>query len=359
MIKCVIWDLDRTLLDGVYLESAPGAPPPADPQLTAVLRELAGRGIVHAVASRNPPAAAEHAAAVTGAQFAAVQCGWGAKPDAIRAILDGLQIGADAVAFVDDEPIERAEVAAALPEVLVLSPEDARDAPGWPEFSPAVVTDEARRRGEMYAQRRRRQAEAQAFGGSREEFMRRSGTRVVISPARPADAARVAELSQRTHQFNSTGEQLTTAELDGLLRAPNLRIPVVRLSDDYGDDGLVGACLVGTAPAAPGPQAGHRDWAVPLLMMSCRAMGRGVVDALLAWLCREAAGAGAATLRLPCRPTSRNVPLRLALAAAGFRAEPGDGPGPDGTAVFSRVLDGPLPELPGWARAEGWDAHDG
>ena len=157
MIKCVIWDLDRTLLDGVYLESAPGAPPPADAQLTAVLRELTGRGIVHAIASRNPPAAAEHAAAVTGAQFAAVQCGWGTKPDAIRAILAGLQIGADAVAFVDDEPIERAEVAAALPEVLVLSPEDAREAPGWPEFSPPVVTDEARRRGEMYAQRRRRQ----------------------------------------------------------------------------------------------------------------------------------------------------------------------------------------------------------
>ncbi len=363
MIKCVIWDLDRTLLDGVFLESAPGAPPPADPQLTAVLRELTGRGIVHAVASRNPPAAAEHAAAVTGARFAAVQCGWGAKPEAVRAILADLQIGADAVAFVDDEPIERAEVAAALPEVLVLSPEDARDAPGWPEFSPAVVTDEARRRGEMYAQRRRRQAGAQAFGGSREEFLRRSGTRVVISPARLADAARVAELSQRTHQFNSTGEQLTTAELDGLLRAHDLRIPVVRLSDDYGDDGLVGACLIGTGPAAPGPAAasgpaaGGREWAVPLLMMSCRAMGRGVIDALLAWLCREASGAGAAAVRLPCRLTSRNVPLRLALAAAGFRAGPGDGPGPDGLAVFSRALDGPLPEVPRWARAEGWSGQ--
>src|SRR5204863_306407 len=84
-----------------------------------------------------------------------------------------------------------------------------------------------------------------------------------------------------------------------------------RLRDAFGDDGLVGGCVVGR-------EAG--TWTVPLLMMSCRAMGRGVIDALLAWLVRQAARAGARRLRIPCVANSRNVPLRLALAAAGLRA---------------------------------------
>ncbi len=61
----------------------------------------------------------------------------------------------------------------------------------------------------------------------------------------------------------------------------------------------------------------------PLVMMSCRALGRGALDALLAWLCRSAAAAGAAELRVPCLVSERNVPMRLALAAAGLRADAG------------------------------------
>ena len=192
MIKCVIWDIDNTLLAGTYLEAA-GPPPPPDPGLLAVARELDGRGIVHALASKNPPEAADYVARATGLPFAAAECGWGRKSEAIGRIIDDLGLAADAVAFVDDEMLERAEVAAALPDVLVLTPEDAAEAASWPEFSPAVITAEGRRRGEMYAQRRRRQEEARAFGGSRDDFLAYAGTEVLIAPAaagRPAPAAR-------------------------------------------------------------------------------------------------------------------------------------------------------------------------
>ena len=112
----------------------------------------------------------------------------------------------------------------------------------------------------------------------------------------------------------------------------------VRLADDFGDDGLVGAAVLVWNPG------GHTA-TVPLVMMSCRALGRGTLDALLAWLCCAAAASGAAGLRVPCRLTDRNVPFRLALAAAGFRAEPGP-PAPDGRVVFSRPLAGDLPAVP-------------
>jgi acyl carrier protein len=85
-------------------------------------------------------------------------------------------------------------------------------------------------------------------------------------------------------------------------------------------------------------------------------MGRGVIGALLAWLTREAARRGAREVTVPCVLNERNVPLRLALAGAGFRADAGSGPvpgfpgGPAAT-VFRRDVAGALPELPSWVTA--------
>jgi methoxymalonate biosynthesis protein len=346
MVKCVIWDLDNTLLSGVYLESGT-QPPAADPAMLAVLRELRGRGIIHAIATRNPPEAARYAARVTGMEFAAAECGWGRKSDAVRRIIAELGLAADAAAFVDDDLYERAEVSLAVPEALVLSPEDMADAVGWPEFSPATVTAEARRRGEMYTERRRRQEEARAFAGSRDEFLRYCGTRVTIAPANEADAPRLHELSVRTHQFNTTGEAVAEAALRGLIASPAHQVTAVRLSDRFGDDGLVGGSITQRIT-----QRGEST--VTLLMMSCRAMGRGVIEALLAWLAVAAARGGAPALSVPCLVTERNVPLRLALAAAGFRAPQTEGaPTPGGVARYCRALSGPLPELPGWVTTPG------
>jgi FkbH-like protein len=339
VIKCVVWDLDNTLLSGIYLESA-GLPPAADPVLSGVLTDLAGRGILHAIASRNPPEAASHAEQVTGQKFAAVRCDWGAKSAAIASIMAELDLAADAVSFVDDDALERAEVSFTLPDVLVLAPQEMPAAVRWPAFSPPVLTGEGRRRGEMYRQRRARQEEAQAFGGSREEFLRYCRTRVVIGQAGQADVPRLHELSVRTHQFNSAASELSAGDLAGLLGSAGHRVTTVRLSDRFGDDGLVGCCVIDTTLAA---------WQVPLLMMSCRALGRGVIDALLAWLCLAASQAGADRVDVACVLSPRNVPLRIALTAAGFRAAgAGQAGGPFPAATFARAVDGALPVLPGW-----------
>jgi FkbH-like protein len=346
VIKCVIWDLDNTLLDGIYLES-PEQPPAANPELTGILTELAGRGILHAIASRNPPEAGQYAEQATGHAFAAVQCGWGTKSAAIRAIMSELGVAADALAFVDDDAMERAEVSFSVPDVLVLAPQDLADAVGWPQFSPPVVTDEARRRGELYLQRRSRQEEARAFGGSKEEFLRYCQTRVTIGPATPADLARLHELSVRTHQFNSTGRALSEAEFAELLRPPRRQAFTVRLADRFGDDGIVGGCVIVGGQGQAG--SGHVTWNVPLLMMSCRALGRGVIDAQLTWICRAARAAGARQVALTCLVSPRNVPLRIALTGAGFRAGTDAVPaGAPRVALYVRQLGEPLPDLPDW-----------
>ncbi|HWF79902.1 MAG TPA: hypothetical protein VN695_04900 [Streptosporangiaceae bacterium] len=342
----MIWDLDNTLLAGVYLEDSR---PPAEQQLTGVLDELSRRGILQAIASKNPPDAADYATDLLRHEFAAVRCDWSAKSAAISSILAELGLGPQEAAFVDDDALERAEVSFTLPDVLVLEPRDMPDAVGWPQFSPPVITAEGRRRGELYRQRRARHEQAKAFGGSTAEFLRYSRTAVRIASAQAGDLARLHELSLRTHQFNSSGVEVTTEGFAALLRAPDQQVITVRLSDKFGDDGMVGGCVLATA-----------RWRMPLLMMSCRALGRGVIDALLIWACRKAADAGATQLVVPCVINSRNVPLRIALTSAGFRAN-GDSGGPaDGdsgdsadtatprTADYARPLDKPLPELPEW-----------
>src|SRR5258708_5751807 len=195
------------------------------------------------------------------------------------------RLAADVGGCGEDAIYERAEVSPAVPQALVLAPEDMADAAGWPEFSPATLTAEARRRGEMYAERRRREQEGRAFAGSRDEFLRYCGTKVTIAPAAGADAPRLHELSVRTHQFNTTGEVVAAAALRTLIASPAHQVTTVRLSDRFGDDGMVGGCVV-----EPGAD---RGWTVTLLMMSCRAMGRGVIEALLAWLARPAPAAAA------------------------------------------------------------------
>jgi hypothetical protein len=233
-----------------------------------------------------------------------------------------------------------------LPEVLVLSPQEVTEAAGWPEFGVTAVTGEARRRGEMYAARRRRQDAERSFTGDRESFLRSAGTEVTIAPAAPADVPRLHELATRTRQFNSAAQAVTEAEFASLIASAQAGVVTVRLRDDFGDDGIVGACV--TSHDADG------TWTVRLLMMSCRAMGRGVIGALLAWLTRAAAREGAREVAVPCVLNERNVPLRLALASAGFRAGRGGAAAAPAVTVFRRNAAGfALPGLPSWVTAPG------
>jgi methoxymalonate biosynthesis protein len=339
-VKCVVWDLDRTLLDGIWLEQDEAAPPVAVPGMLAAAVELEGRGVLNAVASRNPaeawPALATALAPVT---FAAVELGWDAKSRSLARIAERLGIGVDALAFVDDDPYERAEVGFALPEVLVLSPEQLAEALDSAELSPPVVTAEAARRAASYRAREERRRAAESSGRPVAEFLAEVGTEITVRPAQDADAERLHELSVRTHRFNSSGEVLPAPGWRQRLADDRYRVLVVRLRDRFGDDGLVGGCLLDTsAPGrdTTGAAPDGRAWTVDLLMMSCRAMGRGVIERQLAAVLEAAALGGAELVRLPCRLTDRNVPLRLALRSAGFVVA-GD-PGPGGVSLFTHLV---------------------
>jgi methoxymalonate biosynthesis protein len=332
-VKCVVWDLDRTLLPGVLLERDPDGPVELVAGVGEVLATLHGRGILNSIASRNPPALAAPVVAALPVPVVAPQFGWGNKSESLARIADELNIDTGSLAFVDDDPYERSEVSFALPQVIVLAPDDAAGALDWPEFSPAAVTEEGARRAETYLNARRRTEALRSFGRDREAFHRYCETTVSSWAAGVDDVPRLHELSVRTSQFNSAGAGMAEADLLARIDSPRHRVVCLRLADRFGDDGLVGSAVVARGAA---------EWTVELLMMSCRAMGRGVIETLLAELAAAAADAGAAELRIPLRVSDRNVPLRLAMVSAGFRADNGAVP------IFVRSLTGPQPAPPEW-----------
>lgn len=327
LVKVVVWDLDGTLWPGVALESQ--SPPVPDPAAVATLDTLAARGILAAVASRNPAEVGElvERSPLAG-RFVAAEYGWGRKVDALRRIAASLDLQLSALAFVDDDPMERADVERSLPEVVVLAPDEVADALDWPEFDPGPVTAAARSRLAGYRQREQRRAARAEFAGTEADFLRWCELRATVRLGGPADGDRLAELARRTTQYNSTGIPL-----------PAGLAVVLSLADRFGDDGLVGVAAV-SEPDGP-------EWTADLVAVSCRAGGRGAVPVLLAAVGRLARSRGAHRLLVPCRLTERNVPVRLGVKQAGLTATGRTGD----IATYGLDL-GAAPSYPDWIAVE-------
>ncbi|MEV0245280.1 HAD-IIIC family phosphatase [Nocardia sp. NPDC050712] len=307
VVKCLVWDLDDTLWGGVVLEQDATAP---HPEAWRVLRLLDDRGIVHAVASRSEAAVATAHLDAHGLSemFCSLQIGWGAKSAAVRRIAAELNIGLDAIAFVDNDPVERAEVAAALPQVRCYAAEDLARLPDLPEFTPTVLTADARDRRKRYRAEQIRRHSASTFDGSDAEFLAGLGLVMTVRRAGAADLARAHELAVRTNQLNTTGRTFALTELRELSTSPDHEIVVASLRDRFGDYGVIGLAV---------SEFREGDSVLLLLLMSCRVMSRGVGGALLAHLI-DRAGARGQRAVAEFVPTPVNRVMLVTLRFAGF-----------------------------------------
>ncbi|WP_431957851.1 amino acid adenylation domain-containing protein [Nocardia lijiangensis] len=313
VVKCLVWDLDDTLWDGVVLEGDAGAP---HPEARRVLRLLDERGIVHAVASRGEPAPALAHLSAHGLEemFCATQIGWDAKSEAVRRIAETLNIGLDAIAFVDNDPVERAEVSAALPQVRCYAAEDLAGLPDLADFSPAVVTRDARERRKRYRAETLRRTSEQSFAGSSTEFLLGLGLVMTVRRAREADLERAHELTVRTHQLNTTGRTFDIEQLRALSASATHEVLIATLRDRFGEYGAIGLTV---------SEFRGTDSVLLLMLMSCRVMSRGVGGALLAHLIDRASARGQRCVA-EFVPTEVNRVMLVTLRFAGFAVlEPG------------------------------------
>lgn len=324
IVKCLVWDLDQTLWRGTLLED--GEVVLSDEVLT-VIRELDARGILQSVASRNDHDHAWEWLEKLGVAeyFVLPQIGWGRKSDSVRAIADQLNFALGTIAFIDDQPTERAEVTYHLPEVRCYLPEQAAGLTGLPEFSPATVTVDSRRRRQMYQAGFQRDQARAGHEGPDEDFLRTLELRMTIRRASDDDLSRVEELTLRTSQMNATGVHYSDATLRGLLADPAHEVLVTMLTDRFGPHGAVGIMLV---------EKHTEVWHLKLLATSCRVVSFGAGAAILRWLTDQAAIAGA-HLIADFRRTERNRMMEIAYRFAGFTDDACDcraavAPGEDG-----------------------------
>jgi methoxymalonate biosynthesis protein len=311
LVKCLVWDLDNTLWQGTLLED-PGVK--LSDEVRDVIVALDSRGILQAVASKNDfDLAWKHLEDLGIAEyFVHPRIGWGRKSDSVREIAEELKFALNTIAFVDDLPSERAEVVFRAPEVRCYPAEQVASLPGLPEFSPGVVTVDARRRRQMYQASFRRDAERESFAGPDEEFLRSLELVMSIKRADAEDLSRVEELTLRTSQMNATGVHYSDATLRGLLADPDHEVLTVTLTDRFGPHGAVGVMLL---------ERHLEVWHLRLLATSCRVVSFGAGVVILNWLIDQAARASA-HLAADFRPTDRNRMMDIAYRFAGFTGEP-------------------------------------
>jgi FkbH-like protein len=333
-IKCVIWDLDHTVWHGVLLEDEEVT---LRPGVREVLEALDARGILLSIASRNDPdqALARLRAFDLDQFFLYPQIGWGAKSESVRTIQEQLNIGIDTLAFVDDQPFERDEVRFACPEVLCVDAAELSEIPAHPRMNPRFITDDSRKRRQMYQADIDRNTEEKSFVGPQEEFLASLDMTFSIQRASRDDLQRAEELTVRTNQLNTTGYTYSYDELDELRRSPGHLLLIASLDDKYGSYGKIGLVLVEKGPAL---------WNIRLLLMSCRVMSRGVGGLLINHVRSLAADAGV-ELQAEMITTDRNRMMLMTYRFMGFsEADKND------AHVLLKGPPGPVPEPPAYVQ---------
>jgi FkbH-like protein len=325
--KALVVDLDNTLWGGIVGEDgfagiklAPEYPGAAYQALQRVMLDLARRGILLAICSKNNPEDAmevleSHPGMLLRPKhFAAMRISWSDKVQGLREIAAELNIGIDSLAFLDDNPVEREQVRASLPEVTVIDlPTNpfgyASTVLDCPVFERLSVSAEDTQRTAIYAKQRERASKELLFQ-SKEDFYRFLEQEVEIAPLSPETLGRISQLTQKTNQFNLTTRRYTEQQISEMSMGKGWHILSVRVHDRFGDQGLVGVSITHD----------ERDTCeIDTFLLSCRVIGRTVETALLSAIAKAASARECTRLSGYFLPTKKNPPAENFYSRHGFQ----------------------------------------
>lgn len=329
--KCLVLDLDNTLwggvigddgIDGIVLGdgSALGEAHLALQRYAKLLKE---RGVILAVCSKNDPAIAEAAfqehpeMALRRPDIAAFVANWNDKAANLRAIAEQLNIGLDSLVFVDDNPAERARVRESLPMVAVPElPADpalyVRCLANGGYFEAVSFTADDQHRAEQYAKNAQRES-LRGAAQSIDEYLRALEMTVTFGEIKPVDLGRVAQLVNKTNQFNPTTRRCTVGELTEIANLQGSIALQFRLADRFGDNGLISAMVL--RPAADDPAVLDMD----LWVMSCRVFGRQLEFEAMSIAVEAAHRSGIRAIRATFIPSEKNGVVAGLYESLGFR----------------------------------------
>lgn len=331
--KCLVLDLDNTLWGGILGEDGIegikiGGDYPGKAFLywQEALLELSKCGVILTVCSKNN----EHDVlevweknpfvVLKKEHFAAYRINWTDKATNIKELAGELNIGLDSFVFVDDNPSERELVRKMLPMVEV---------PEFPTqpyelmtffkqlledyFKVYSVTDEDKRKTEQYKQNAAR-AKAQSAFVDFDSFLESLNLQISIEEANEFNIQRIAQMTQKTNQFNLTTHRYTDNDIRNFVDL-GWKVWCVGVADKFGDNGITGAIMV------------KPDGEIDTLLLSCRILGKGIEIAFVKKIISMLGSIGMKTLTAKYLPTAKNAQVEDFWEKVGFvcSAEKEDG----------------------------------
>lgn len=327
--KCIVLDLDNTLWGGIIgddgmegIQIGALGIGKAFTHFQKWLRELGRRGIILAVCSKNNDETARepfqrHPEMVLRLEdFAVFVANWESKADNIARIREILNIGYDSMVFIDDNPAEREIVRRHLPDVCV--PEMPEDPACYLPFLVAGNYFETTSHSSNDAERTRqyqeefRRQELSRSVTDMDEFLRSLAMRATLTSFQEEDVERIAQLTQRSNQFNLRTVRYTAADIRRMLGDPLCHTFSVQLSDAFGNYGLISTVVV----RQQGDRAEIDTW-----IMSCRVLKRTVEALLMNELVGRLRVAGIRELRGQYLPTAKNMLVERLLPSLGMEPD--------------------------------------
>jgi len=307
-LKCLVWDLDNTLWDGILIEDGPEKIR-IRPGVVEVIKRLDERGILHSIASKNNYEDVVRVLRQHGLEeyFLYPQINWQPKSQSISEIAHQLNIGVDTLALVDDQAFERQEVATALPQVTVLDAAEFAVIPDLPQCR-VPVTEESKKRRLMYGEQHQRQTALDAYQGDYLAFLKDCHMQVGIQSLDSANLKRVYELAQRTNQMNFSGNRYQESQLSEIMATAHLQTYVIDAKDRFGEYGIVGFAVVDvrTPPRLLD------------LMFSCRIQSKRVEHAVLSYLLKRFVDSKGVDYYANYRKTAKNAQSGKVFDEMGF-----------------------------------------
>ena len=304
-IKCVVWDLDNTIWSGILSEDNSVQ---LRGEAVDIIKELDRRGILNSIASKNNMTEAVEKLSDFGIldYFLCPQINWGMKSDSVRNISKILDIGIDTIAFIDDMEFERSEVEHSIPMVRVFDANNLNslitntgvDVP---------VTEAALIRRQSYREIAERNADLARYQGDLEGFVRNCEIKVLLETPRDMDFGRCNELIQRTNQLNLSGKRLSFEEMKELFTRSNVLSQSIRVSDKFGDYGLVGLAIFSIDNDKKKAELNH-------FVLSCRAARKLIEQSYFEYMISYLETVGIEKLVVHCAITPKNSLLRNSIS---------------------------------------------
>jgi FkbH-like protein len=329
--KCIVLDLDNTLWGGIVGEDgfegiklSPQYPGTSFIEFQRVIQALHERGIILAINSRNNEDEAlrvirEHPYMVLRENnFASIKINWNDKISNTKAIAEELNIGLDSLVYFDDDPVNRELISIALPEVMTVDlPKDpalyAQTLMDLNIFNTFSITDEDKRRGQMYVEERKR-SQLEKSVNDIDEFLSQLGIRINIRKADKFTIPRISQLVQKTNQFNLTTIRFQEEEILKFSEDKNMLVGCAQTADKFGDNGITGVFIVKKNPD-------YSEWNIESFLLSCRVMGRRIEYGIMEYILNEARKEGIRRVKGRYIPTSKNKPCENFLTHSGFKKD--------------------------------------